>query len=220
MNRATKPLAGSGRRRFANASFHALTVHAIADAWPSQNGSGSSAPRLLERRAAPRRRAPSARTCCARPAGCARRCRRARGATARGGRARGAGAGTGRRASASRASAGTTAAAAAAGGTINMRRRVTMAAYRVVTGGASSSTSMVVPPPGLEVNRNWPPRARIRSRMPRTPRCPRAAASSSVAGSKPQPSSWIDSDTRVADRSTWTSIRRAPAWRRTLVIDS
>ena len=42
MKRATNPLAASGRRRFANASFHALTVHAIADAWPSQNGSGNS----------------------------------------------------------------------------------------------------------------------------------------------------------------------------------
>ena len=41
MKRATNPLAASGRRRFANASFHALTVHAIADAWPSQNGSGN-----------------------------------------------------------------------------------------------------------------------------------------------------------------------------------
>src|SRR3954452_20903415 len=40
MNRATKPLAASGRRKFANASCHALVVHAIADAWPSQNGSG------------------------------------------------------------------------------------------------------------------------------------------------------------------------------------
>src|SRR3954452_21472117 len=41
MKRDTKPLAGSGRRRFANASCHAFEAHAIADAWPSQNGSGS-----------------------------------------------------------------------------------------------------------------------------------------------------------------------------------
>ena len=40
MKRATNPLGGSGRRRFANASFHALSAQAIAAAWPSQNGSG------------------------------------------------------------------------------------------------------------------------------------------------------------------------------------
>ena len=49
MKRATKPLAGSGRRRFANASFHALTAQAIADAWPSQNGSGNRRPGLGRR---------------------------------------------------------------------------------------------------------------------------------------------------------------------------
>src|SRR3954470_11476134 len=40
MKRATNPLTASGRRRLANASFHALTAQAIADGWPSQNGSG------------------------------------------------------------------------------------------------------------------------------------------------------------------------------------
>jgi hypothetical protein len=40
MKRATNPLAGAGRRRFANARVQALEKQSMAAACPSQNGAG------------------------------------------------------------------------------------------------------------------------------------------------------------------------------------
>ena len=85
---------------------------------------------------APPRRAPSPRTCCARPAGCARRCRRARGSTGRGGPARAAAAGSCRAGAPRRRprrQGRDDRRGGRRGGTISMRRRVTMAALEGAT---------------------------------------------------------------------------------------